>query len=76
MITFHRTAAIILASHAVLLAVSATIHSPVWDEIGHLPAGLSHWQFGNFEAYRVNPTVERMVAALRSYSRVRRWIGR
>jgi len=29
-----------------------------------LAAGLSHWEFGRFEVYRVNPPLVRMVAAL------------
>ncbi len=33
------------------------------DEFGHVPAGLSHWKTGRFEAYRVNPPLQRLVAA-------------
>ena len=38
--------------------------SPVIDETAHLPAGISHWQYGRFALYRVNPPLVRMVAAL------------
>lgn len=53
----------VLALHAGLLAWSAFQHSPTFDEVGHLPAGLSHWKFGRFELYRVNPPLVRYVAA-------------
>ncbi|MCA8992738.1 MAG: glycosyltransferase family 39 protein [Planctomycetaceae bacterium] len=55
---------VLLLIHAALLAYSATRHSPTFDEPGHLVAGLSHWDFGRFELYRVNPPLVRMVAAL------------
>lgn len=54
----------LLSLHAGLLAWSATRHSPTFNEPAHLAAGLSHWQFGRFELYRVNPPLVRMVAAL------------
>ena len=50
--------------HTLLLGYSAYVHSPTLDEPGHLVAGLSHWKFGRFELYRVNPPLVRMVAAL------------
>ncbi len=60
-----RRAAVWLASgvllvQAGLLAWSATLHSPTWDEVGHLPAGISHWRSGCFDAYRVNPPLVRL----------------
>lgn len=54
---------LLLSVHAALLAYSAAIHSPVGDEPAHLAAGISHWRFGDFSLYRVNPPVVRMVAA-------------
>ena len=54
----------LLLVHGVLLAYGAYVHSPGADETGHLVAGLSHWQFGRFELYRVNPPLVRMVAAV------------
>ncbi len=56
--------AVLLAMHSGLLAWSASRDSPLWDEVGHLVAGLSHWQFGTFALYRVNPPLVRTVAAL------------
>lgn len=56
--------AAILVAHAGLLAWSATRHVPTYDEVGHLPAGLSHLQFGRFDLYCVNPPLVRTVAAL------------
>lgn len=56
--------AIILGIYAVLLAWLGWVHSPTLDEVGHLPSGISHWELGRFELYRVNPPLVRMVAAL------------
>ncbi|TWT37162.1 Dolichyl-phosphate-mannose-protein mannosyltransferase [Posidoniimonas corsicana] len=54
----------LLIVHTGLLMYSAFVHSPTLNEPGHLVAGLSHWKFGRFELYRVNPPLVRMVAAL------------
>jgi hypothetical protein len=56
--------ALLLCLHAGLLAWGAYYQSPTVDEVAHLPAGISHWQFGRFDLYRVNPPLVRMVAAL------------
>jgi hypothetical protein len=55
---------ILLVLHAGLLSWGDWLHSPTIDEVGHLPAGLSHWQSANFDLYRVNPPLVRMVASL------------
>ncbi len=34
------------------------------DEIGHLPAGVSHWAFHQFDLYRVNPPLVRVIATM------------
>lgn len=60
----RRTVAAIIAIHTLLLGYSAHVHSPTLNEPAHLVAGLSHWKFGRFELYRVNPPFVRMVAAL------------
>ena len=54
----------LLLVHTGLLAYSAYVHSPTLNEPGHLVAGISHWRFGRFELYRVNPPLVRMIAAL------------
>lgn len=54
----------LLSVHALLLGYGAAIHAPGWDEVGHLPAGISHWQLGNTDLYRVNPPLVRMLATL------------
>jgi len=59
-----RSVFVLLSIHTGLLAYSAYVHSPTLNEPGHLVAGLSHWKFGRFELYRVNPPLVRMVAAL------------
>ena len=56
--------AICLIANTLLLGWGASRHSPNWDEIGHLPAGLSHLELGSFELYAVNPPLVRTVAAL------------
>jgi hypothetical protein len=59
-----RVAAVILVAHVGLLARGAWIHSPCYDEWAHLPAGLSHWETGQFDLYRVNPPLVRVLAAV------------
>jgi len=54
----------LLTTHALLVGWSAARHSPVVDEMGHLPAGISHWQFRQFTLYKVNPPLVRMAAAV------------
>ena len=54
----------ILGVHVAALAWSAAQHSPSLDEPAHLAAGMSHWQFGRFDLFRVNPPLVRMVAAV------------
>jgi hypothetical protein len=56
--------AVLLAIHAGLLAWQAYRYSPTIDEPAHMAAGISHWKFGRFDLYRVNPPLVRMVAAL------------
>ena len=46
-----------------LLTWSAKVHSPTWDEVGHLAAGISHWKTGRFDLYAVNPPLVRVIAA-------------
>jgi len=53
----------ILVVHLLLLYTIGT-YSPTVDEVSHLPAGLSHWRFGRFDLYRVNPPLVDSVAAV------------
>ncbi|MCL2006050.1 MAG: glycosyltransferase family 39 protein [Planctomycetaceae bacterium] len=55
---------LLLTIHALLLAYSATKHSPTALEGPLLAAGVSHWELGRYELYRVNPPLVRMVAAM------------
>jgi hypothetical protein len=48
--------------HGVILVHGIFIHFPNIDEIGHLPAGVSHWLYGKFDLYRVNPPLVRVVS--------------
>lgn len=54
------TAVVVL--HAALLGWGACRHSPTWNEPEHLVAGISHWRFGRFDLFRVNPPLVRMVS--------------
>jgi 4-amino-4-deoxy-L-arabinose transferase-like glycosyltransferase len=54
----------LLTIHAGLLAWQAYRYSPTIDEPAHMAAGISHWKFGRFDLYRVNPPLVRMIAAL------------
>ncbi len=56
--------AAMLASHAALVAHSSWVHAPGLDEPAHLVAGLSYYEFGRFELYKVNPPLTRLLAAL------------
>ncbi|MBS0204381.1 MAG: glycosyltransferase family 39 protein [Planctomycetes bacterium] len=58
------TVLVLLGVQAGLIAYSATRHSPTHLEPALLAAGVSHWETGRFELYRVNPPLVRMVAAL------------
>lgn len=62
--TARRLVVAMLAVHSGLLLYSAYAHSPTLNEPAHLAAGLSHWKFGRFDLYRVNPPLVRLVAAL------------
>jgi hypothetical protein len=45
-----------------MLFFAGLAHSPVWDEPGHLVAGISHLEFGTFDLMRVNPPLVRTLA--------------
>ena len=53
-----------LVIHAAMLGVSAFVHSPAIDEVGHVPAGLVAWKLSRYDVYSVNPPLMRMIAAL------------
>lgn len=55
---------LLLACHAVLLGDCIDQDFVTVDEAMHIPAGLSHWKFGDFSMYRVNPPLPRMIAVL------------
>ena len=50
--------------HTALLARGAFVHSPTTDEGPMLVAGISHWELGRFELYRVTAPLVRLVAAI------------
>ena len=56
--------ALLLTTHAGMLAYSATRHSPTMLEPAFLVAGLSHYKFKHFKLFSVNPPLVRLVAAL------------
>jgi 4-amino-4-deoxy-L-arabinose transferase-like glycosyltransferase len=53
----------LLALHAALLLGNLSWNFIVYDEVAHVPAGVSHWQTGSFCLDRVNPPMARMIAA-------------
>ena len=55
---------LVIAVYTVIVVIEALVHSPNANECAHLIAGVSHWQLGRFELYRVNPPLVRAVAAL------------
>ena len=55
---------VLLALHVGLLSHTIATYSPTVDEVSHLSAGLSHWRFGRFDLYRVNPPLVQGVAAI------------
>ena len=54
----------LLVLHVALLVHSARVNFATVDEVGHLAAGISHWQTGTYSMYRVNPPLARMLAVL------------
>jgi hypothetical protein len=54
----------LLIAHASMLAWIGLRNSPGMNELPHLASGLSHWNSGRFDLYRVNPPLVRLVAAL------------
>jgi 4-amino-4-deoxy-L-arabinose transferase-like glycosyltransferase len=55
---------VILGAHFILLGYGAAVHSPTIDEVAHMAAGVSHWELGRFDLYRVNPPFVRLLATL------------
>ena len=60
----HAILVLQLFIHVIVLGWVAYRYSPTWDETAHLPSGLSHWKYGDFTLYAVNPPLVRAVAAL------------
>jgi Dolichyl-phosphate-mannose-protein mannosyltransferase len=57
-------AAAILAAHVGLVVWAARTNFVVVDEAGLLATGMTHWETDKYFAYRVNPPLPRMLAAL------------
>ncbi len=55
---------VVLMVHCFLLVRVMLTCSPTVDEVSHLPSGLSHWRFGRFDLYRVNPPLVQGIAAM------------
>jgi len=54
----------LLAAQGMLLAHSASLIAPTFNEPAHLVAGLSIWRFGRFDLYQVNPPLTHLWAAV------------
>src|SRR5262249_21385385 len=61
---FVGLAVVLLGTHAVVLLDSGRKNFATPDEVGHIAAGISHWESGNYSMYRVNPPLPRMLAVL------------
>lgn len=56
--------ACLLVLQAVLLFYSASVCSPVYSEVGHLPAGLIGLLYSRFDLYAVSPPLIHVIAAI------------
>ncbi len=56
--------AFVLAIQAGLLAYLAVSDSPTVDEPGHLAAVCHYWETGEFDVYRVNPPLVKLIVGL------------
>lgn len=62
--TYRLLLGALLCVNAVLVfGISRTNYVTI-DEFAHVPSGMSHWLTGRFDAYRVNPHLYRLIAAL------------
>ena len=55
---------LILWIHVTIVTYGAFRNGPAWDEVGHLVAGIEHWDHGTFQLYKVNPPLPRLLAAI------------
>ena len=62
----------LLLIHGVLVSIPALRYGPRIDEVGHLAAGLSHWQTADFGYYAVNPPFVRLIATAPVFAAGRR----
>lgn len=61
----HQLALVVLLTvHTLLVGYEAWGMSPTLDEPAHIVAGISHWRYGDFSLYRVNPPLVRMIATI------------
>ena len=66
---YYAIAFILVAIHFGIVWYNCFRNFPNYDEIGHLPAGIYHWEFGAFDYYKVNPPLVRMIAAFPAWIR-------
>lgn len=60
----RRFAALALAFHFLLAFTAATRNSPTFDEIAHLPAGVSYWRFREVRLNPEHPALPKLWAAV------------
>ncbi len=56
--------ACLLCIHTLLIGLSLPRNSVTVDEVYHLPAGMSYWQFGEFWCYHHNPPFVKLAFSL------------
>ena len=54
----------LLFLQAALISLGLWRNAVTFDEVCHLPAGISYWHFGQFWCYHHNPPLVRLIAAL------------
>ena len=57
-------AAVVILLSAGLVIYLCVVHSPVFDEVAHLPAGCLILEYGRFDLYKTNPPLVKTLAAL------------
>lgn len=54
----------LISLQAALISLGLWRNAVTFDEVCHLPAGISYWHFGQFWCYHHNPPLVRLIAAL------------
>jgi hypothetical protein len=61
---FQLAAGLLLAAHGLLLAASASCHSPTFNEPAQFAAGVWTYEFSRFDVYNSSPPLVRFIAGI------------